>query len=140
MYHENGKISEEGTWRTNRWVGTWKLFDSIGNVQEEFTFDTVGKREGPQIIKLDNDQTAVVGKFSTGHGTIKEYNEQGDTLPNSPIILNGKHTLYNTKKQITKEGIFKNNQFMEGKAYLYDENGILIRVSDYKYGKYVDSE
>jgi antitoxin component YwqK of YwqJK toxin-antitoxin module len=45
--------------------------------------------------------------------------------------------LYNKNRQISKDGIFKDNRLMEGKAYIYDENGILIRIAIFKNGIYV---
>ena len=41
------------------------------------------------------------------------------------------------KKLITKDGLFKDNRLIEGKSYIYDDNGILQRISIYKNGFYV---
>jgi antitoxin component YwqK of YwqJK toxin-antitoxin module len=191
MYHENGKISEEGLWKNNRWVGTYKLYYDNGKVQHEFVFNASGRREGPQKYYFDNGQLAIEGNFMNGKeaGLIKEYYENGDLkaeknymdgnvdvasikefqpkkpivprsedpaenapvikvandeLPNEaqkkakgPLVLNGQFTLYNKNKQITKDGVFKDNRFIDGKAYMYNENGILTRVAVYKNGIYV---
>jgi antitoxin component YwqK of YwqJK toxin-antitoxin module len=192
LFHENGKISEEGNWKINRWVGNYKLYYENGQVQHEFVFNPSGKREGPQKYYHDNGQLAIEGNFSSGKesGVIKEYYENGevkaektyadgsvdvasikefepkkplpkksdspidnapvvklkeDEKPNEadkpkssgPLVLNGQQTLYNRNKQITKDGIFKDNRFMDGKAYMYDDNGILQRVAVYKNGAYV---
>lgn len=188
MFHENGKISEEGNWKNNRWVGNYKLYYDNGQVQHEFVFNPSGKREGAQKYYYDNGQIAIEGNFANGKeaGLIKEYHENGDIkaeknfmdgnvdvasikeyepkkplvkksdipeenapkivvskdeTPNEakgkgPIVLNGQNVLYNKNKQITKDGDFKNNQFMTGKAYFYNENGILTRVAIYKNGIY----
>jgi antitoxin component YwqK of YwqJK toxin-antitoxin module len=191
MYHENGKISEEGNWKNQRWVGNYKLYYENGQVQHEFVFNPSGKRDGAQKYFYENGQLAIEGNFANGKesGLIKEYHENGDLkaeknyedgnvdvasikeyapkkplvkksdvpadnapkitvtkdeAPNEaakkgtgPLVLNGQHTLYNKNKQITKDGKFENNRFMEGKAYIYDENGILTRVAVYKNGVYV---
>ncbi|MFO0358270.1 MAG: toxin-antitoxin system YwqK family antitoxin [Sphingobacteriaceae bacterium] len=191
MYHENGKISEEGNWKINKWVGNYKLYYENGQVQHEFVFNAAGKRDGPQTYYFDNGQKAIEGNFANGKesGLIKEFYENGDIKaeknyaegnvdvasikefqpkkplvkksdnplenapkvevkpdekPNEavakgkgPIILNGQHTLYNKSKQITKDGVFKDNRLMEGKAYIYNENGILTRIAVYKGGIYV---
>ena len=190
MYNENGKISEEGNWKMNRWVGNYKLYYDNGQVQHEFVFNAGGKREGAQKYYYDNGQVAIEGNFQNGKesGVIKEFHENGDIkaeknyadgnvdvesiktyepkkpiakksdipaenapklvvakdeAPNEavkkagPMILNGEHTLYNKNKQITKDGIFKDNNFIEGKAYFYNENGILTRVAVYRNGMYV---
>jgi antitoxin component YwqK of YwqJK toxin-antitoxin module len=189
MYHENGKISEEGIWKINKWVGNYKLYYPNGQVQHEFIYNQSGKREGPSKYYYENGQVAVEATFVNGKesGLVKEYYENGDLKaeknfndgnvdvasikeyqpkkpivkstdpvenapkivvspdekPNEaqakkgPIVLNGYHKLYNKNKQISKDGIFKDNRLMEGKAYFYDENGILIRVAVFKDGIYV---
>ena len=80
MFHENGKISEEGNWKNNRWVGNYKLYYDNGQVQHEFVFNPSGKREGAQKYYYDNGQIAIEGNFSNGKeaGLIKEYHENGD--------------------------------------------------------------
>jgi antitoxin component YwqK of YwqJK toxin-antitoxin module len=190
MYHENGKISEEGNWKANRWVGDYKLYHENGQIQHEFVFNQNGKRDGQQKYFYENGQLAVEGNFANGKeaGVIKEYYENGDVKaektfndgsvdlasikefqpkkplvkisdapaenapkvtvkpdekPNEavatkgPMILNGQATLYNKNKQITKDGVFKDNRLMDGKAYIYDDNGILSRIAVYKNGVYV---
>ncbi len=187
MFHENGKISEEGNWKNNRWVGNYKLYYENGQVQHEFVFNPNGKREGAQTYYYENGQKAIEGNFTNGKeaGLIKEYFENGDikaeknfadgnvgeikefepkkpmvvksenpadnapklkltadekpneAVKKGPMVLNGPNTLYNKNKQITKDGVFKDNTFIEGKAYFYNENGILTRVAVYKNGLYV---
>ncbi|MBS1652129.1 MAG: toxin-antitoxin system YwqK family antitoxin [Bacteroidetes bacterium] len=191
MYHENGKISEEGIWKVSKWVGNYKLYYDNGQVQHEFIYNQTGKREGSSTYYYENGQKAIEGNFVNGKeaGTFKEYYENGDVkaeknfnegnvdvasikeyqpkkpniqksdnpAENAPKIvvkedekpndaqakkgargpLNGPNVLYNKNKQITKDGIFKDNLFIEGKAYFYDENGILTRIAVYKNGVYV---
>jgi antitoxin component YwqK of YwqJK toxin-antitoxin module len=188
MYHENGKISEEGMWKINKWVGDYKLYYENGQVQQEFKFNSTGKREGEQKYYYENGQVMIEGTWASGKeaGTIKEYHENGDikaektfnngavdmasiktyepkkpnvklddptvdkskvvtvkkdeTLQDTkkgPTMLNGYYILYNKNRQKTKDGTFKDNRLMEGKNYMYDENGILKRIEIYKNGAYV---
>jgi antitoxin component YwqK of YwqJK toxin-antitoxin module len=80
MYHENGKISEEGNWKVNKWVGNYKLYYDNGQVQHEFVFNPGGKRDGQQTYYYENGQKAIEGNFANGKesGLIKEYHENGD--------------------------------------------------------------
>jgi antitoxin component YwqK of YwqJK toxin-antitoxin module len=80
MYHENGKISEEGNWKISKWVGNYKLYYENGVVQHEFVFNQSGKREGAQKYFYENGQMAIEGNFVNGreNGLIKEYHENGD--------------------------------------------------------------
>jgi antitoxin component YwqK of YwqJK toxin-antitoxin module len=188
MYHDNGKISEEGIWKINKWVGNYKLYYDNGQVQQEFNFTPTGKREGPQKYYYDNGQVMIEGSWAQGKeaGVIKEYHENGDIkaeknynngevdvasiktyepkkpLPKStdvvdkskqvlvkkeetlqdpkqkgPSMLNGYYILYNKSKQKTKDGTFKDNRLMEGKNYIYNDNGILTRIEIYKNGAYI---
>jgi hypothetical protein len=59
--------------------------------------------------------------------------------PNTPP-LNGQYKLYNMHRQVTKDGIFKDNRFLDGKSYKYDGEGKLVRVEIYKDGVYMGDE
>lgn len=191
MYHESGKISEEGMWKINKWVGDYKLYYENGQVQQEFKFNATGKREGPQKYYYENGQVMIEGSWAAGKetGVVKEYHENGDIKaeksynngsvdvasiktyePKKPIaktvekpdnskvvtakkeetlqdpktkgptVLNGYYILYNKSRQKTKDGTFKDNRLMEGKNYIYDNNGILKRIEIYKNGAYAGDE
>ena len=187
MYQENGKIKEEGLWKNNRWVGDYKLYYENGQVQQEFQFNAMGKREGPQKYYYENGQTMIEGNWAEGKeaGLLKEYYENGDikaeknfnggTLdiattktyePKKPIVkapekaeeapappivpqktekdnlgksFNGEGywKLYNSNKQISKDGTFSKNRMIDGKVYYYSPDGILTRIAIYKDGRYV---
>ncbi|MCE3228913.1 MAG: repeat variant [Bacteroidetes bacterium] len=134
MYHDNGIISEKGIWKNNHWVGPCTYFDDSGKVEHQFVFNSHGKREGVQAIKICD-----FGE--TNFGCIKESGISSqlscDTSRKGPMVLNGKQKLYNKNKQITKDGVFKDNKFMDGKAYIYDDNAVLKRIAVYKNGVYV---
>ena len=44
----NGKLSEEGLWQNNVWVGAYKYYYENGQMAYEFNYNSQGKREGPQ--------------------------------------------------------------------------------------------
>ncbi len=54
-----------------------------------------------------------------------------------PAMLNGYYVLYNRNHQKTKDGVFKDNRFMEGKNYVYNQNGQLTSINVYKNGFFV---
>ncbi len=90
MYHENGKMAEEGTWKVNKWVGDYRLYYENGQLQQEFSFNQVGKREGPQKYFFTNGTVMLEGSWANGKesGAIKEYYESGD-LKSEKIFNNG---------------------------------------------------
>jgi antitoxin component YwqK of YwqJK toxin-antitoxin module len=187
MYHENGKIAEEGTWKINKWVNNYKLYYDNGQVQQEFTFNPSGKREGPQKYYYEDGTTQIEGSWNNGKeaGEVKEYYPDGsvkktvnynngeadvasikefqpkkpisdkpvlvdntkkvmaskeetlqDPKQKGPTVINGPFVLYNKNRQKSKDGIFKDNRLMDGKSYIYDDNGILKRIEVYKAGAY----
>jgi antitoxin component YwqK of YwqJK toxin-antitoxin module len=44
--------------------------------------------------------------------------------------------LYNKNKQIAKDGNFHNGHLSDGKDFIYNQDGILIRIACYKGGVY----
>lgn len=84
-------------------------------------------------MKTNDTQIASTNK---GFSEVKKEESTLDTKT-AVAALNGKHILYNKNKQISKDGDFKDNRLMEGKSYIYNENGILTRVAVYKNGIYV---
>src|ERR1041385_6885533 len=51
-----------------------------------------------------------------------------------PEYYNAK--LYNSKRQIVKDGVFKKDSLITGKEYVYDKNGLLIEIKIFKDCKY----
>jgi antitoxin component YwqK of YwqJK toxin-antitoxin module len=186
MYHENGKVSEEGVWKNQRWTGAYKLYYPNGQVQHEFNYNTSGKREGKSVYYYENGEVAIEGSFADGKetGVFKEFYENGETkavkeynggLVNTATLkefelknpvetvvkkvkpaaaavvkvdettvdnkkskgpLNGHHVLYDKQRRVSKDGEFVNNVLVEGKSFVYDDNGILIRIAYFKEGSY----
>lgn len=138
-FYENGQLAIEGSFVNGKEAGVIKEYHENGDIKAEKTFNdgsvdvasikeyepkkpivkTVEKIEGPKIVlKADEKPNGVVAS-------------------KTPMILNGQNITYNKNKQITKDGFFKDNRLMDGKAYIYDDNGILQRISVYKNGGYV---
>lgn len=140
-YYDNGQKAIEGNFANGKESGLIKEFYENGDVKAEKTY-----AEGNvdvASIKEFQPKKPMLKKSDNPLENAPKLEVKPDEKPNEgvakkgPTILNGKFTLYNKSKQITKDGIFKDNRFMEGKAYIYDENGILTRVSVYKDGIYV---
>jgi antitoxin component YwqK of YwqJK toxin-antitoxin module len=139
--YENGQVAVEGNFVNGKETGVIKEYYENGDKKAEKTFN-----DGAVDV-------ASIKEFQPKNPMQKSTDEPADNAPKvvmtkdekpneavaakGPIILNGQHTLYNKNKQITKDGEFKDNRLMNGKAYIYDDNGILTRIAVYKNGVYV---
>lgn len=140
-YYENGQVAIEGNFVNGKEAGLIKEYHENGDIKAEKTYndgqvDMASIKEfepKKPIVKIKEDALDNAPKVTV----TKDEKPNEAMASKGPVILNGQHTLYNKNKQITKDGDFKDNRLMNGKAYIYDENGILQRVSVYKGGSYV---
>lgn len=143
-FHENGQLAIEGNFAGGKETGLIKEFYENGDVKAEKNYaegnvdlasikEFEPKKPMPKKSEEPVDNAPIV-KLKEDEKP-NEADKKGKTT--GPLVLNGQQILYNKNKQITKDGIFKDSRFMEGKAYMYDDNGILQRVAVYKNGVYV---
>jgi len=150
LYYENGTPQHEFNFNASgKREGPVKYFHENGQLAIEGNFVN-GKESGVIKEYHENGELKATKTYNDGAvdvASIKEFEPKivlkADEKPNGvaaskgPMILNGDHITYNKNKQITKDGFFKDSRLMDGKAYFYDENGILQRISVYKNGLYV---
>lgn len=143
-FFENGQIAIEGNFANGKETGLIKEFYENGEVKAEKNY--ADGNVDLASIKEYEPKKPMPKKSEDPAENAPVVKVREDEKPNEaakkgkvtgPLVLNGQQVLYNKNKQITKDGIFKENRFMDGKAYLYDENGILTRVAVYKNGIYV---
>ncbi len=143
-YYDNGQLAIEGNFANGKESGVIKEYYENGDVKAEKNYadgnvDLASIKEfqpKKPIAKRSEDpaENAPIVKVKEDERP-NEAAKKGKVA--GPLVLNGPAVLYNKNKQVTKDGVFKDNRFMEGKAYIYDENGILQRVAVYKNGIYV---
>lgn len=140
-FYENGQLMIEGVWESGKESGTLKEYYENGDLRSEKDFAG------------GNLDTASVKKFEPKKPLVETVKEIIIEAPvEEPIVhveekeeevnlgvFNGKGywKLYNINKQVSKDGIFKRNRLIDGKAYFYDTDGILTRIAVYKKGKYI---
>lgn len=141
-FYENGQVAIEGNFANGKESGLIKEYHENGDIKAEKNFADGSVDEAS--IKFFEPKKPIAKKSDVPADNAPKVMVTKDETPNEaqkkasgPIVLNGQHTLYNKNKQITKDGVFKDNRFMEGKAYIYNENGILTRIAVYKNGMYV---
>ncbi|MCX8080412.1 MAG: hypothetical protein N3F09_04150 [Bacteroidia bacterium] len=139
--YENGQTAIEGNFSNGKESGTFKEYYENGNLKAIKNFNNGDVDVASIQFFEDKNQTtkqesAVKNNLSKSITEVKN-EELTVSGANKPMVLNGKHILYNKNRQVSKDGIFKDNRLMEGKAYIYDDNGILIRIAIFKNGIYV---
>src|SRR5690606_8722803 len=140
-FHENGNLAIEGTFANGKESGVIKEYYENGDLKAEKPYEG-GKIDETAIViyQARKKSTSVPEEVAENAPVLKL---SADEKPNEadgngrPGVLNGKHVLYNRNRQVTKDGMFKDNRFIEGRAFFYTENGILDRIAIYKDGLYV---
>lgn len=79
----------------------------------------------PEVKKIETDTTKAP-TLDIGH-----------TLFDLPKKKDGHNKLYNEQDEIIIDGTFKEGKLWEGKYYIYDQDGILLQVQQWKYGRYI---
>lgn len=140
-FYENGQKAVEGTFANGKESGVIKEYYENGDIKAEKNF--ADGNVDVASIKEYQPKKPIEKKSDVPADNAPKITVAKDEKPNEavatkgPMILNGQHTLYNRNKQITKDGFFKDSRLMDGKAFLYDDNGILTRIAVYKNGVYV---
>ena len=143
-YHDNGQLMIVGTIEDGKEVGEFKEYYKDGSLKSVKYFDEPGKvnHEKTKTYKEQGNPVATKVEIETVDPTKVAKVEQGAKQNEAekkinPFNGNGNHTLYNSNRQISQKGFFKNYKLIDGLYYKYDENGILKNIEKYKNGKYV---
>lgn len=103
--------------------------------------DTSGVIKNPGVINdmrtPDTSKAAIIQIKSVANPVNVVAPVKSDAKPQTNPVLNGYYVLYNKNKQKTKDGTFVDNRLKDGKNYIYDNKGVLVRVELYRDFKYV---
>jgi len=141
-YHDNGQLMMEGNWAEGKESGVLKEYYENGDLKSEKTFN--GGTMDPTSVKTYTPKKPVEDIKSGNEPEVKEAppvvikptDKVTDNLGKT-FSGEGYWKLYNQNKQIAKDGIFRKNKLIDGKAYNYNRDGILTRIAVYKEGKYI---
>ena len=133
FYYPNGQIEFEFTAQNGKPVGAAKRYFENGDVKEDIIYGADGKvvsstqmeRVKPAIKILDPGATMEKAP------TVKNARTKG-----AKFAANGYNKLYNSNDEIWQDGNYRNGQLWDGKVFVYDEDGILLRVKVFKLGVY----
>lgn len=137
-YYENGNLRLEGTWTEGLESGEMKEYYENGDLASVKNFNngmldkaSIESYAPKTAVKSAEAQVVSEGKEMNVTASKEEKPNQGS------FDGNGYKQLFNANKQIAKDGIFKRYRLMDGKQYVYDENGLLQQIMIFKEGKYI---
>ncbi len=140
-FYEDGTKMITGNWANGKESGTVTEFHPDGSTKKTTNYNN-GEADVASI-KTFAPKTAKKVEESKGVAKVVEIKKEEttqDAKVKLPTVLNGYYKLYRKDKQVSKDGDFKNNRLMNGKNYIYNENGILTRIEKYKDGYYIGDE
>ncbi len=158
-FHENGKLEYEGDYnQMGKEQGKVKYYYANGQLEFEYTAEN-GTPTGKAVRYYENgDVKEIITYSATGevigsvpkemeHPQVKVVDPSGPK-EKAPAIAgaprtngvkwqpNGYNKIYNEDNEIWQDGVFKEGKLWDGKVYVYDRDGILLKVKVYKSGLY----
>lgn len=137
-YYENGNVRLEGTWTEGLESGEMKEYYENGDLMavKNFANGVLDKASVESYAPKSPIKDPVKKVVSEGKD-IKVTAEKTEQPNQGTFNGNGYKQLFNANKQIAKDGTFKNYRLMDGKQYVYDENGLLKQIMIFKEGRYI---
>ena len=141
--YENGQVMIEGNWAEGQESGILKEYYENGDLKSEKNFTggyldiaTVKTYEPKKPLVKEVVKEVVPDPAVKAPPVVTDKKVEQVNI-GKPFTGEGYFKLYNRNKQISKDGTFHKNQLTDGKDYIYNSNGILIRIALYKAGKYI---
>ncbi|HXB12968.1 MAG TPA: hypothetical protein VNZ45_13355 [Bacteroidia bacterium] len=139
-FNSDGKKIIEGNWTGGKQSGATTEWNDDGTVKAKEIFNN-GALDPTQstIFPPKTTTTTVVTPPPTdapkATTTVVKVDEKPN-LPEKSFNGEGYWKLYNKNKQIAKDGTFHSGHLIDGKSYIYDNDGILQKIAVYKSGVY----
>ena len=157
-FHETGKLEYEAKFNeTGKEQGKVKYYYPNGQVEFEYEAND-GKPTGKAVRYYENGDVKEVIYYG-GDGSVMKSEQREMVSPAVKVVdpgisketapkvssprtkgakfqPNGYNKVYNVNDEISQDGTFKNGVLWEGKVYVYDKDGILLKVRVFKNGLY----
>ena len=158
-FHENGKLEYEANYNANgKEEGKVKYYYANGQVEFEYVSNN-GIPTGKAVRYYENGDVKEIIQYNADGSVASSVQKEmvspavsvkdpGGSTERAPAITgtpntagikwmpNGYNKVYNSDKEIWQDGIFKDGKLWDGKVYVYDRDGILLKVKVYKGGVY----
>jgi len=165
VYHNNGRLKEEGFTKNGKKNGAWKSYTSKGKLIKSVIYangeiirvDALEGINGSQKIDEkanvtyhDNGRIKTIGKLKKNkkHGEWREYDERGAVV--NIVIYNAGEILfeqtpnkvrsfisYHVNGRIKEQGMLRGSE-RDGEWFLYSKRGKLLRKTNYYRGNIID--
>lgn len=134
-YYDNGQIRIEGSWDGGKETGVVKEYYEDGSLKSEKSFQdgivdvATIKEYQPRQVATNSEKISTDPKNEQTSQTVDNNNSNNQT-DNSLEVFSGDgfHKTYNKFKKIEREGNFVNGKQVDGKRYVYDNDGTLIKT------------
>lgn len=133
-FHPNGQLEFVYTANNGTPTGTATRYYPNGDVKEVITYDASGN----VVSSIQKDPEHPLEEVKDP-GQSKEVAPAIKGTPDTRGVTwkpNGYNKVYNEDKEIWQDGTFKDGKLWDGKVYVYDRDGILLKVKVYKSGLY----
>ena len=135
-FFETGELELEITYANGVVIDTVKRYYSDGGLRELAVFDSTGVEIEsfikPQVIRDSTGKE--IYRIIEPPAVVKQVSRKPP--PKTPEPCPQKGQVWDEYEQFLYEGEFKNCSLWNGKYYIYDKDGLLLKVEIYKNGKY----
>lgn len=131
-YYDNGKVQFEYNSKDGKPSGEAVRYWPNGDVKEKLNYGDDGK------VSSTSGEIARVSPVVNAPKTTQSSAKKAP-LPkhvDKDFKYNGYNKVYDNNKELWMEGNFKDGHLDDGKVYIYDEDGLLLKVEVYKKGRY----
>ena len=127
-FYENGKLKYVGDWNNGKKNGRFKEYYNDGSLKQEVFY--ANGVEDKSSLKVYSPSTV---RDNDSMRASEAGIEKAGNLEN--FIADGYNRLYNKNQKMEQEGTFVKGVLMEGKKYIYDVNGNLLKTLIFVAGK-----
>jgi antitoxin component YwqK of YwqJK toxin-antitoxin module len=133
-YYANGQVEFEYISKDGKPTGKAIRYYENGDIKEILSFNADGTLAGTPIQKQMIHPPVLVKDPGASNETTKKI--VAPKVKDGKFDPNGYNKIYNNNDELEQDGDFKDGRLFNGKMYVYDSDGLLLKVKIYKNGVY----
>jgi antitoxin component YwqK of YwqJK toxin-antitoxin module len=133
-YYANGQVEFEYLSKNGKPTGKAIRYYENGDIKEILNFNADGSLAGEPIQRKMVNPPVVVKDPGASNETTKKV--IAPKIKDGQFNPNGYNKVYNKNDELEQDGDFKDGRLFNGKMYVYDSDGLLLKVKIYKNGVY----